>query len=55
MFWPLAEHQAMNTPFLSTLHWHTVLDWLHQVTFPPMPYAPPRPQGSSTPGKIAMH
>jgi len=25
MFWPLAEHEAMNTHFLSTLQWHTVL------------------------------
>jgi len=25
MFWPLAEYQAMNTHFLSTLQWHTVL------------------------------
>jgi len=25
MFWPLAEHQAMNTHFLSTVQWHTVL------------------------------
>ena len=36
MFWPLAEHQAMNTQFLSTLQWHSAKR-LNVDTVPPMP------------------
>ena len=51
----LATCRASNHEY--TLSEHTAVthsaDWLHLVTFPLMPYAPPWPQGSSTPGKIA--
>jgi len=52
----LATCRASNHEY--TLSEHTAVahsaDWLHLVTIPLMPYAPPWPQGSSTPGKIAV-
>jgi len=53
MFWPIMLGQTLNTLSEPTGVAYNA-NWLYLDTFPSMQYAPPLPQGSSTPGKTVL-